>query len=103
MNTENNDHQSTVSDILKSQCGESLKNTSLETKLILMEATAFSLRLGIPFTLALDYLLNGKPKSLQDEGPLMDFKDANEGLHIMGLLNEGIVEGYSVLRERKIG
>jgi hypothetical protein len=102
MDTENNDNQSTVSDILKSQFGKSLEDASLEEKFLLIEATAFSLRVGITFASALDrsYV---RPNILQDMDTSMDFKDANEALHLIGLLTEGIVEDYSALRERKIG
>jgi hypothetical protein len=106
MDTKNNDHQSAVINLLKSRFGKSLKDASLEEKFLLIEATAFSLRGGITFASALSrsYV---RPNILQEMDTSMDFKDANEALHLMGLLNEGIVEDYSVLAsfsyERKIG
>lgn len=96
--------QPTVLDALKDQFGDSLGDASLCQKLILIEATAQSLRLDIGFNSALgnlDYtgVKDKEVESLEalDFDDSTDFQDANEGLRVMGFLHEGIVEDYSVL------
>lgn len=101
MNTENNDHQSTVTDILESRFGKSLEDASLEDKLSLLEATACALRVDVTFASALESLMPDEPVPILDIDTSVDFKDANEGLRIMALLTEGIVEDYSVLAANK--
>ena len=97
--------QSTVFDTLKDQFGDSLEDASLPQKLILMEATAQSMRMGLGLDSALgnlDYAgvdeddIEGF-EALLDSGGSTDFQDVNEGLRVMTFLATGIVEDYSIL------
>lgn len=101
MDTENNDRQSTVTDILEFRFGKSLEGASLDGKLSLLEATVCALRVDVTFASALESLIPGEPIPILDIDTSVDFKDTNEGLHIMALLTEGIVEDYSVLAANK--
>ncbi len=97
--------QSTVSDRLKDQFGDSLESASLTQKLVLMEATAQAMRTDSDLGSALENLdystvptddIDGL-EALDFSDDLTAFQDANEGLRVMGFLVEGIVEDYSVL------
>ncbi|MCC3503042.1 MULTISPECIES: hypothetical protein [unclassified Microcoleus] len=106
MNTENNDHQSTVTDILESRFGKSLEGASLEDKLSLLEATACSLRVDMTFASALEIVCSMDDSTLEsvsllDMDDSVDFENVNEGLRIMALLTEGIAEDYSVLAAKE--
>ena len=95
--------QSTVFDTLKDQFGDSLEGASLCQKLILMESTALSLRMGIGLNLAianLDY--RGIKREVIEGlealnfGDSTHFRNVNEGLRVITLLYQGIVEDCSV-------
>lgn len=94
----------TVLNTLEDQFGDSLEDASLPQKLILMEATAQSMRMdfGLDTTLSnLDYagVADGDVGGLGalDFSGYTKFQDVNEGLRVMGFLVSGIVEDYSVL------
>ena len=98
--------QSTVSDRLKDQFGDSLESASLTQKLVLMEATAQAMRTDSDLGSALGNLdYSTVPTDDIDGLEALDFsddltaafQDTNEGLRVMGFLVEGIVEDYSVL------
>lgn len=97
--------QSTVSDILKDQFGNSLESASLTQKLVLMEATDQAMRTDSDLGSALGNLdYSTVPvddihalEALDFPEDLTIFQDANEGLQVMSFLVEGIVEDYSVL------
>lgn len=96
--------QVTVFDVLKDQFGDSLEGASLPQELILMEATAQSMRMdfGLDTTLSnLDYagVADGDVEVLEalGFGGSTKFQDVNEGLRVMNLICSGIVEDYSVL------
>ncbi len=100
--------QSTVFNTLKDQFGDSLEEASLPQKLILMEATAQSMRMDIGFDSALgnlDYtgVGNKDVEGLEalDFSDSTNFQDANEGLRVITFLGAGIVEDYSVLAANK--
>ena len=100
--------QSTVFDTLKDQFGDSLEDASLPQKLILMEATAQSMRMDLSLDSALgnlDYtgVANDDVEGLEalDFSGFTDFQDANEGLRVITLLGQGIVEDYSILAANK--
>lgn len=96
MNTDDLSNK-TVTDILKSKFGESLETATLDTKLSILEATAYSLRTDVPFVAALDRC----QPILPDTDDSIDFEDVNEGLHILSLLTEAIIEDYSKLAAKE--
>jgi len=100
--------QSTVFDTLKDQFGDSLEGASLCQKLILMESAAQSLRMGIGLNSAianLDYrgIKHEELEGLEalDFGDSTHFRNVNEGLRVMALLDQGIVEDCSVLAAKE--
>ncbi len=103
--------QPTVLNALESQFGDSFEDASLCQKLILMEATAQSLRLDIGLDSALGNLdyTGARDKDVEglqalDFSDSTDFQDAKEGLLIMTFLGSGIVQDYSVLAaEERLG
>lgn len=97
--------ESTVLSRLEDQFGDSLADASLTQKLVLMEATALTMRSSYDLRSAIQSLDSSELSVEDTEGldaidfsdDLTDFQDVNEGLKVLGFLHEGIIEDFSVL------
>jgi hypothetical protein len=89
---------STVSEVLFNAFGSDFSGATQDTRLLLLEAIAFSLRTGCAWE---DSLGSVYSRAKAPEMPALYFCSAemtrNEGLKLLAILNVAIVEGYSVL------
>lgn len=83
-----------VSSVLFEHFGFEFSEARQDEKLILLEAIAFSLRLGGAWCENLCAIRCGShlPKSVFTRAPL----ERNEGLKLLAVLNVAIIEGYAV-------